>query len=51
MNNYIAISLKVVSATFLVVCFLSLTESICETWKNVSYFTPKALFVPEKIKC
>ena len=31
--------LKVVSATFLLVCFLSLKESSCETRKNVSYFT------------
>ena len=38
----------VVSATFLLVCFLSLTESICKTWKNLFYFTSKALFVPRK---
>ena len=37
--------LKVVSATFLLVCFLSLKDSTCETRKNVFYFTPKALFV------
>ena len=43
-------SLKVVSATFLLVCFLSLKESTCETRKNVFYFTSKALFVLEKIK-
>ena len=44
------LSLKVVSATFLLFCFLSLKESICETIKNVSYFISKALFVLEKIK-
>ena len=43
-------SLKVVSATFLLVCFLCLQESIYETRKNVFYFTSKALFVLEIIK-
>ena len=43
-------TLKVVSATFLLVCFLSLKESICKTWKNVSYFISKAFFDLEKIK-
>ena len=42
--------LKVVSTTFLLVCFLSLNESTCQTRKNVFYFTSKALFVLEKIK-
>ena len=42
--------LKVVSATFLLVCFLSLKESSCETRKNVSYFTTKDLFILKKIK-
>ena len=42
--------LKVVSATFSLVCFLCLKESICETRKNVFYFTSKALFVLEIIK-
>ena len=42
--------LKVVSATFLLVCFLSLNESPCQTRKNAFYFTSKALFVLEKIK-
>ena len=42
--------LKVVSATFLLVCFLCLKDSTCETRKNVSYFTSKALFVLEIIK-
>ena len=42
--------LKVVSATFLLVCFVSLNESTCQTRKNVFYFTSKALFVLEKIK-
>ena len=38
------------SATFLLVCFVSLKESSCETRKNVFYFTSKALFVFEIIK-
>ena len=42
--------LKVVSATFLLVCFVSLKESTCETRKNVFYFISKALFVLEIIK-
>ena len=42
--------LKVVSATFLLVCFVSLKEGTCETKKNVFYFTSKALFVLEIIK-
>ena len=44
--------LKVVSTTFLLVCFVSEREreSTCETRKNVFYFTSKALFVPEIIK-
>ena len=42
--------LKVVSATFVLVYFLSLNESTCQTRKNVVYFTSKALFVLEKIK-
>ena len=40
-------NLKVVSATFLLVCFVSLKESTCETRKNVFYFSLKALFVLE----
>ena len=43
-------SLKVVSATFLLVCFSSLEESTYEIWKNIFYFTSKALFVLAKIK-
>ena len=42
--------LKVVSATFLLVCFVCLKESTCETRKNVFYFTSKALLVLEIIK-
>ena len=42
--------LKVVSATFLLVCFVSPKESTFETRKNVSYLTSKALFVLEIIK-
>ena len=41
--------LKVVSATFLLVCFLSLKENNCETRTNDFYFTSKAFFVLEKI--
>ena len=42
--------LKVMSATFLLVCFLRLKESTFETRKNVFYFTSKALSVLEIIK-
>ena len=41
--------LKVVSATFLLVFFLSLKESTCETRKKFC-FTSKVFFVLEKIK-
>ena len=41
---------KVVSATFLLVCFLSLNESTYQTQENVFYFTSTALFVLEKIE-
>ena len=43
-------TLKVLSATFLLVCFVCLKESTYETRKNVFYFTWKALFVLEIIK-
>ena len=43
-------SLKVVSATFLLVCFSSLKESNYETWENIFYFNSKALFILEKTK-
>ena len=43
-------TLKVVSTTFSLVCFLSLKESTWEIKKNVFYFTSKALFVLQKIK-
>ena len=46
----IVVYLKVVSTTLLLVCFLHLTESTCETKKNVFYFTLKTLFVLEIIK-
>ena len=42
--------LKVVSATFLQVYFVSFKERTCETRKNVFYFFSKALFVLEIIK-
>ena len=44
--------LKVVFATFLLVCFVSLRErdSTFKTKKNVFYFTSKALFALEIIK-
>ena len=44
------ILLKVVSATFLLVCFLSHNNSTCQTRKNAFYFISKALFVLETIK-
>ena len=45
-----AASLKVVSATFLLVCFVCLKKSTCETRNDVFYFTSKTLFVLEIIK-
>ena len=39
--------LKVVSATFLLVCFTCLKESTCEARKNIFYVTLKALLVLE----
>ena len=45
-----AYCLKVVSTTFLLLCFLSLKESTCETSKHVFYFTSEGPFVQEKIK-
>ena len=48
--SYFSQCLKVVSATFLVVCFLSLNESSCQTRENAFYFASKALFIFEKIK-
>ena len=42
--------LRVVSATFFLVWLVCLTESTCETRKNVFYITSKALFVLEIIK-
>ena len=36
-------SLKVVSATFLLVCFLNLKESTCETWEK-NLFHSKSSF-------
>ena len=44
-NIFNNICLKVVSATFLQVCFLCRKQSTCETNKNVFYFTSKALSV------
>ena len=43
-------TLQVVSATFLLVCFVCLKERTCGTRENVFYFTSKALFVREIIK-
>ena len=43
-------SLKVVSATFLLICLVCLKKSACETKKYVFYFTSKAFFVLEIIK-
>ena len=44
------LTLKVVSATFLLVYFVDLKESTLETRKNVFFFTLKALFVLEIIR-
>ena len=44
------IALKVVSATFLEVCFVFLKESTFETRKNAFYFTGRALFILKIIK-
>ena len=44
------VNLKVVFATFLLVCSVSLKASTCETRKNVFYFTLKYFFVLEWIK-
>ena len=44
------VDLKVVSATFMLVYFLNLNESPCQTRKNAFYFTSKALFILKKIK-
>ena len=43
-------TLKVVSATFLLVCFVCLEDSTCETRKHAFYFTSKYFFVLEIIK-
>ena len=43
-------TLKVVYATFFLVCFVCLKESIFQTRKNVFYFTSKALFLLEIIR-
>ena len=42
--------LKVVPATFLLICFLRLKESTFETRKNGFFFTSKAPFFIEIIK-
>ena len=41
-------TLKAVAVAFLLDCFPSLKESTCETWKKVSYFNSKALFILKK---
>ena len=41
-------SLKVVSATFLLVCFFRPKESTCETWNNVFLFHFKSSFRSRK---
>ena len=50
LKDYYNLYFKVVSATSLLVCFSSLKESTCETWKNVFYFISKAFSVLKKIK-
>ena len=49
-SAHFTIPLKVVLATFLVICFVYLKESTRETRKNVFYLTLKALFILEIIK-
>ena len=49
-NDGVQLYLKVVSTTFLLVWFLSLKETTCQTRKNAFYLTSKSLFVLEKIK-
>ena len=52
-DHFVGLALKglnVVSASFLLVCFLSLKESSCEKRKKIVYFTSIALFVFEIIK-
>ena len=48
-NKETSNKLKVVSTTFLLVCFVWLKQSTCETRKNTFYFTLKALLVFEII--
>ena len=45
----IVMELQVVSATFVLVYFLSLIERTCQTKKKIFHFISKALFVLEKI--
>ena len=47
--SYLQVRLKVVSTTFLLVCFVSLKESTREARKNV-YFTSKALLLHQIIE-
>ena len=49
-KGFITLYLKVVSATFSLVWFLSQNERTCQTRKNAFYFTSKPLFILEKIK-
>ena len=44
------LTLKVVSTTFLLICFVYLKESTCKTRKNAFYVTSKSLLVLEIIK-
>ena len=48
--NSMTIMLKVVSIAFLLVCFVCLKDSTCETRINAFYFISKALLVLEIIK-
>ena len=48
--HWSAMTLNVVSAIFLLVCFVCPKESTWESRKNVFYFTSKALFVLEIIR-
>ena len=51
LRSFAQLVLKGCVRYILLVCFISLNGSTCQTKKNDFYFTSKALFVLEKIKC
>ena len=50
LRSFAQLVLKGSVCYILLVCFISLNGSTCQTKKNAFYFTSKALFVLEKIK-